>query len=263
MASRYDIGPILTEYLFRIWYRMVNKFDRKGEVVFMNYGYCNGKTTTDLHPDQEENRTCIQLYDQLVEGVDLKGKQVLEVGSGRGGGLSFLTKKYQPIMATGIDLDRTAVSFCNKSHGSSSLKFVHGNAENLPIEDNSIDVIINVESSHRYENMKAFLSEVKRVLRPGGSFLITDFRHNDNIEKFYREINNSGLNKIFDVLITPQVVQALTQDDHRRRQLVSRLVPWGLRRTALDFAGVIGSNTYESFAAGKWTYFNYHFTKDH
>ena len=36
------------------------------------------------------------------------------------------------------------------------------------------DYVINVESCHRYENIGQFLKEVRRVLRPGGFFLVTD-----------------------------------------------------------------------------------------
>lgn len=262
MAKWNQRRALFTDYVFRLWYRIVNRLDRNGEVVFMNYGFCNGIPTTGINQNQEVNRTSIQLYDQLVNGIDLKDKHLLEVGSGRGGGLAFLSKKYQPNSATGIDIDKSAINFCNKNHRHLGLRFMRGNAQKLPLDDNSMDVIINVESSHRYLDMKVFLSEVKRVLRPGGAFLITDFRQENNLEHFYDAINNSGLIKVLEVLITPFVVAALAQDDERRRGLVERLVPWGLRKPALEFAGVIGSNTYRSFETGRWTYFNYHFKKE-
>ena len=60
------------------------------------------------------------------------------------------------------------------------LDFVHGDAENLPFPDESFDAVINVEASHIYPHFDRFLSEVKRVLRPGGHFLHVDFRNRDN-----------------------------------------------------------------------------------
>ena len=262
MARWFESRPFFTEFLFQSWYWFVNTIDRNGEVVFMNYGFCNGIPTPDLQPEQEPQRTCIQLYDQLVEGIDLKGKTLLEVGSGRGGGLAFLSHRYQPTMATGIDLDKTAISFCNRNHGHNALKFLHGNAQQLPFEDNSVDVVINVESSHRYPNMKAFLAEVKRVLRPGGTFHMTDFRYEHQLNEFNLILESSGLRKIAEKLITPYVVEALKQDDPRRRELIQRLAPRLFRKTALEFAGVVGSKTYRSFESGRWSYFNYHFTKE-
>lgn len=261
MARSAEFRNSVIDIIFRVWYRIVNKLDRKGEVVFMNYGYCNGKPFVDLHPHQESDRVCIQLYDQLVQGVDLHKKDILEVGSGRGGGLAFLSNKYKPTKATGVDLDKTAIKFCNKTHGSESLNFLQGNAQKLPFEDNSMDVVINVESSHRYENMKEFLSEVKRVLKPGGSFLITDFRYNNQLKDFFNDLDTCGLQKIADTLISPFVVESLRRDDPRRRDLVRRLVPRVLQKQALDFAGVIGSPTFQAFEDGRWSYYNYHMTK--
>lgn len=261
MAAWKGLRLGITEFVFRLWYRIVNKLDRKGEVVFMNYGFCNGVPTVDLPPEQESNRLGIQLYDQLVSGVDLEGKEILEVGSGRGGGLAFLTNRYQPIRAVGMDLDKTAIRFCNKYHGTHQLSFLQGNAQKLPFDDNSMDVVINVESSHRYESMKSFLSEVKRVLKPGGSFLITDFRYDTDLKEFIEDLENSGLKKIKEAIISPFVVESLKKDDARRRDLVQRLVPGLLRKPALEFAGVVGSKTFEAFATGKWTYHNYHLVK--
>ena len=53
----------------------------------MNYGYLpdDRSTSLQLDPTDESDRLCIQLYEAVVSGVDLHGKEVLEVGSGRGG----------------------------------------------------------------------------------------------------------------------------------------------------------------------------------
>ncbi len=61
----------------------------------MNYGYLGSDDETfslELEPDDEKNRLSIQLYHFVVHEIDLKGQQVLEVGSGRGGGASFIAK---------------------------------------------------------------------------------------------------------------------------------------------------------------------------
>ena len=262
MAGWYERRLFFTKYIFRIWYKFVNRVDRKGELVFMNYGFSNGEPTPDLEPNEESNRTCIQLYDQLVKNSEIKDKHILEVGSGRGGGLAFLTQRYKPKMATGLDLNKTAISFCNKTHAHKGLKFHHGHAEKLPFEDNSMDIVINVESSHRYENMHAFLAEVKRVLRPGGSFLLTDFRYDHHLEKFKRDIQAAGMNIINNSLITSFVVEALKNDNSRRVELVKRLVPWFLHKHALEFSGVVGSRSYNNFESGRWSYLNYHLKKE-
>jgi len=50
-----------------------------------------------------------------------------------------------------------------------NLTFVEANAEELPFEDSSVDVLVNIESSHTYPDLGRFLHEAARVLRPGGA----------------------------------------------------------------------------------------------
>jgi len=251
------IIDLFVEGFFRSWYRFVNNADKKAEVVFMNYGFAEDTDNISLEAKDEPNRFPIQLYHQLVRAHDLQNKDILEIGCGRGGGLAFLTKLLQPLSATGIDLDPTAVEFCNKHWSKPGLSFIQGNAQQIPLPDNSFDVIINVESSHRYENLNLFLNEVRRLLRPEGVFLITDFRGHDQIPGLLEHFGGSGLEIIGEDIVTPQVVKALELDDNRRRYLVRTLVPKFLRRIALNFAGAKGSPTYRRFASGKWIYFNY------
>lgn len=255
------IVDLFVEGFFRNWYRFVNSTDKKAEVVFMNYGFADDDQKMPLDAKDEPNRFPIQLYHQLVKPHDLQNKDILEIGCGRGGGLAFLTKLLNPSSATGIDLDPTAVEFCNKHWSKPGLKFIQGNAQNVPLPDNSFDVIINVESSHRYEDLGQFLSEVKRLLRPGGVFLLTDFRGKNKMPALLEHFGGSGLEVISEDNVTPQVVKALELDDHRRRHLVRTLVPRFMHWIALDFAGAKGSPTYRRFAKGEWVYFNYQLKK--
>jgi SAM-dependent methyltransferase len=252
---------ILVEGFFRRWYRFVNNVDKKAEVVFMNYGFADDTAEMTLDSVDEPNRYPIQLYHQLVKAHDLENKDILEIGCGRGGGLAFLTKLLKPSSAIGIDRDPTAVDFCNKYWGKPGLSFIQGDAQCLPLPDDSFDVIINVESCHRYENMGLFLAEVKRLLRPDGIFLLTDFRTNQQMAELISQFNESGLVLTGNDNVTSQVVRALELDDDRRRNLVKNLVPRFLHRIALDFAGAKGSTTYHRFATGQWIYFNYFFKK--
>jgi ubiquinone/menaquinone biosynthesis C-methylase UbiE len=261
MRIKKYIKDLFVEGFFRKWYRFVNNVDKKAEVVFMNYGFAEDAIKMSLDPSDEINRYPIQLYHQLVRAHDLENKDILEIGCGRGGGLAFLSKLLKPASAVGIDRDPTAVEFCNRFWGKPGLSFMQGDAQSLPLPDNSFDVIINVESSHRYDDVNLFLGEVRRLLRPNGIFLITDFRKNDQMQILIDQFDGSGLELTGKIDVTPQVVKALELDDHRRRDLVRNLVPRFLHRIALDFAGAKGSNTYNNFASGKWIYFNYFFRK--
>jgi ubiquinone/menaquinone biosynthesis C-methylase UbiE len=243
------------DWLFRAWYWYISNIDKNAEVIFMNFGYSSPDEKVDLKPEDESNRYSIQLYQTLVSSVDLKGKSLLEIGCGRGGGLSFVAK-YFPLKSTlGVDLNERASKFSQKHYKIDGLSFMQGDAQKLNIENESFDAILNVESSHRYPDMKAFLGEVKRILRPGGHFLFTDFRYDYEMEELNKQIDDMGLKIIQKRTITPNVVIALELDDSRRRYLVKKLAPKILHKTALNFSGAIGSETYNFFASGKYEYF--------
>lgn len=257
--NRYQIR----QYLFKVWYGLVSKVDKKAEVQFMNYGYSCPDLKVDLGNKHEDNRYPIQLYHQIASKTSLEGKDIVEVGSGRGGGLSYLVDRFSPRSAIGVDLNPGAVDFCNKHYKAPGLSFTQANAEKLPFETNSQDIVINVESSHRYDSMSNFLSEVKRILKPGGLLLITDFRYRERMPHLTASFEESGLAKKLEEIITHKVVRALEKDDGRRRYLVKKLMPWYLHRTAYNFAAVKGSNTFNKFAEDKWLYFNYVYQKRH
>jgi ubiquinone/menaquinone biosynthesis C-methylase UbiE len=82
----------------------------------------------------------------------------------------------RPAAYTGLDLNPAGIAFCRKKHNLPGLDFVQGDAENLPFDDQSFDVVLNVEASHCYPRFPRFLAEVVRVLRRGGYFLYADMR---------------------------------------------------------------------------------------
>lgn len=236
----------------------MNTIDKKGEVLFMNYGYSNPDMPVNLEPEDEANRYSAQLYHLVGSAVDLKNKDIAEIGCGRGGGLSYITKVFSPASALGVDLDKQAIIFCSKQYTLKGIKFEQGDAQNLFfLEDNSVDAIINVESSHRYPDMNVFLKEVHRVLRPGGNFLYTDFRYAWEEQLLKQQLTDSGMNIIKEEMITEHVLSALKADDERKRRLVKKLAPAFIHSVALNFAGTVGSSTFNKFASHEFEY--YHF----
>lgn len=231
--------------------------DKDAEVLFLNYGFSNGDRSVALDACDEVNRYCIQLYQHLAATVDLRGKDVVEIGCGRGGGLSFVTKTFGPATALGIDLEAGAVDFCNRFHRRPGLSFRQGDAQDLSLDDACCDAVLNVESSHRYPDLPAFLAEVHRVLRPGGHLLLSDFRRRHHMPPFRRALAECGLVLRSEEEITANVAAALRQDDGRRRRLVGKLIPRFAQSLALNFAGTVGSPCYNRFSAHASVYMQY------
>ena len=245
------------ERMFKIWYWYVNKVDKNADILFMNYGYSSDDQEIPLDEKDEPNRYSIQLYHHLADATAIKNKDIVEIGCGRGGGLFYITSNFLPATAKGVELDKQAVAFCNSHYSLDGLMFLHGDAQNLKLEDNSCDVVINVESSHRYPDIKAFLEEVSRILRPGGYFLFTDFRNDYETEDIRKKLELNGMSVLKERFINKEVVAALELDDERRRKLVKKLMPKILHKVALNFAAAIGSETYNRFLLQKYIYFSY------
>jgi ubiquinone/menaquinone biosynthesis C-methylase UbiE len=207
-----------------------------------------------LDETDEPDRHWIQLYHHVAGAVDLGGRDVLEVGSGRGGGASYIKRCLKPRRMAGVDLSRHAVLLSRERHRVEGLEFHVGDAEQLPFDANYADAVVNIESSHCYPSFERFLAEVRRVLRPGGYFLYADFRSAENAEAWRNTLRSSGLALLRETDITANVVTALDLDNERKLALIERLVPRPLRASFLDFAAVRGSTLYEDFKSGSCTY---------
>ena len=206
------LSPSVKRTLIDVLYRLMTRLDRDGDMVFMNYGFAdhapNGGGVA-LRPEDERDRCCIQLYHHLAGEIDLEEKDVLEVGSGRGGGASYVARYLRPRSYVGMDRCAAAVAFSASQHAAPGLAFREGDAEALPFPDASVDVVLNVESSHGYGSLPRFFGEVRRVLRPGGRFLYTDHRAPHQLDAGRAEIAAAGFTIERETEITPNVLAAL------------------------------------------------------
>jgi SAM-dependent methyltransferase len=241
---------------WRLCYELLAARVRRPEWGFMNYGYAPDGPGPGIALEQrdEPDRLCIQLYAHAVEGVELAGTDVLEVGSGRGGGASYLARYGRPRSTTGLDLSASAVALCRRHRRAPGLRFVRGDAQAMPFADGSFDVVVNVESSHCYPSMEAFLAEVRRVLRPGGAFVWADLRGVDAVERLGGQLRASGLTVTAQRDITDQVLRAMRRDDARKTALVQAWIPRPFRRVFRPFAGLAGTRNFIGFERGDLRY---------
>lgn len=253
----FSLSPAIGVAVVRLWYRYLTHIDRNHEMTFMNWGYADKDPDAPfpaLEPRDESERYCIQLYQHLTTGVDLKGRDVLEIACGRGGGASFIARYLKPASLTGIDIAGRAIDFCNRHHDTAGLTFARGDAEALAFGRDSFDAVINVESSHYYRSMPRFLSEVRRVLKPGGWFLFADFRKREEMPALRRQLVEAGFEMVRETNITRNILRALEVDNNRKLALIHKRVPWLFRKAFKEFAGTPGSATYESFSEARWEY---------
>ncbi len=220
----------------------------------MNYGYDHPNLNLKLENNDEIERYPIQLYHYVASQSEIKNKIVLEVGSGRGGGASYIARYLKPLSIMGIDISKDAVDLCNDFYDVNNLDFSFGDAEDIPFPDNSYDIVINVESSHCYGSINKFLSEVFRVLKPGGFFLFCDFRTVEGIDKLYDQMGKSDLQFINRSDITDNIIQGLDNLSEYREKHIRESVPVWVRGLFKSYAGIKGTEIYNAFVDGEMQY---------
>lgn len=249
--------PVFRRLLWKPIYNFLAKKYAIKDWRFMNYGYESLENTSrlQLSAEDEAERYSAQLYHYLALEGDVAGKDMLEVGSGRGGGASHIKRYLNPKTMTGLDLAQNAVDFANETQQVERLKYIQGNAENLPFEDNSFDVVINVESCHAYGSVDKFLQEIKRVLHADGLFLCTDIRLNEQMRLLETQLKNSGMQLLREKDITPNVVKALILDTERKeKQIATNINNKVFAKAVREFAGIKGSEIHTSLKSGKREY---------
>ncbi|MBC8345566.1 MAG: class I SAM-dependent methyltransferase [Candidatus Marinimicrobia bacterium] len=256
-VSLLNFSPAIKRATWKWWYQRLAHRGRDTGWSFMNYGFTplNGSPKLELSPEDEQDRLFIQLYDYAASQTPMEGLSVLEVGSGRGGGASFVTRYHHPSEMTGLDYSQSAIELSRQLHKNvPNLQFIQGDAESLPFEDNTFDAVINVESSHCYGNMGAFVKEVARVLKPGGYFSWVALRERDMLAETKLAFNIPNLTPIHNESITTEVIQALDNIHERKMAMIAENVPKAIQSAFMDFAGVKDSQIYNAFQEGNAIY---------
>lgn len=227
-----------------------------GDTTTNNYGFAPA-------PGEHPQRFQHQMYRELLRRIEAKraltpGLTLLEVSCGRGGGLKALLDAAPGVFdATGLDVAASAIAFDRRTYGESDrLRFVEGSALDLPFDDASFDVLLNVEASNDYGDRPRFFAEVSRVLKPGGTFAYTDSFKAADVETMKRELAAAGFAADFTE-ITDNVAEACRLDSPRRRELIRRaplLTRLALGRQLENYAGVEGSGKYAKFVDGRRAY---------
>ena len=258
-----EMPALLRRPMWRIWHKLLNRFDKDNTVNFMNYGYegLNGHERLKLEKEDEYNRYCIQLYDHVVNSVELKNKKVVEVGSGRGGGAHYISRYYQPKEYTGVDISSSVIDFCNVSYAVPGLRFVEGAAEKIPVDDGTVDAVVNIESSRCYRSLNIFFSEVHRILNPDGHFLFADVTDNGRLEELREKLQICGFRIKKEINLTKNVARGLELDSGRREGMIQRKIPGWLKNIFAKFAATEGTDRYDAFRNGRFQYWSFVLTK--
>ena len=112
----------------------------------------------------------------MLDALPFDGSRVLELGCGKAEKTRTLaeTGRVAEILALEVDAIQHARNL--EVTDLPNVRFAHGGAEAIPAEDNSFDIVIMFKSLHHVpvEHMDTALSEIARVLKPGGLAWISE-----------------------------------------------------------------------------------------
>lgn len=102
----------------------------------------------------------------------VEGKDVLDIACGEGYGSAMLAHRARSVK--GVDIAGDAVAHASATYqGIHGLEFMQGNAAEIPLDDNSVDVVVSFETIEHHDRHREMLSEIRRVLRPDGLLVIS------------------------------------------------------------------------------------------
>lgn len=230
--------------------------------LFLNFGYApipgiREQAAVDL-PQHVINKPSVKLVLEVVGCCRIDDRWILDVGCGRGGTATVLDQFFRPRRIVGVDLSGRAVAVCRRQRLSCRSDFLQGDAERLPFPAASTDVVLNIESSQSYPNLRQFYAEVHRVLAGDGDFLYADVLPVERASDWIALLQTTGFRVEADRDITPNVLRSCDEVARQRMDAYTRSV----NAAVMDnFLGAPGSHVYEEMKAGRWTYRIVHLRK--
>lgn len=121
-----------------------------------------------------------ELRERAINSVDINNKVIADFGAGTGFISLEIAKKANIVFS--VDSSKNMLGELYRAAKDSNLNNIYpinGEVEDLPLFDDSIDLIFMNMALHHVENPDKAIKEIYRILKPGGKVIITDvLEHN-------------------------------------------------------------------------------------
>ncbi len=116
---------------------------------------------------------------RILEGLDLKGLKVLDIGCGTGGVAVSLAAEYGAARVIGVDVEDPVLTFARRRARERGLEgrveFIKVKPGPLPFAANEFDLVFSKDSMIHIPDKEALFADVMRILKPGGRFAASDW----------------------------------------------------------------------------------------
>lgn len=158
----------------RLVYELVYAWPASWHATTFNVGVAPVDPEILADPALARDASQIQLYAELFALAELDSDSwrqatVIEVAAGCGGGLLYLSKRYQPRRAIGIDVSAIAARRGRRL----GVDLRQGEATRLPFEDEQFDCFVCVDALNYFVE-EEFVREALRVLKPSGRLFLAE-----------------------------------------------------------------------------------------
>ena len=209
---------------------------------------------------------------KIFADVETEGKTILDLGCGLGGAMATLVKDHNAAFVRGVDTNKEVLQKAKKLIKQHSLenktKLSLIDEGPLPYPDNRFDIVHLTAVACHIESLKPFLSEVLRVLKPGGQLVGRDWfrvteENKSEYSKWNQMLRDKGL--IFHFIGEWIFINALQESGFSEIRIIDRTadivdlaqdeitrVTGPLKEKLTDALGVEG---YEQCV--NWTYLRY------
>ena len=137
-----------------------------------------------------EKTCCLSCGGAINHAKAQKAEVCVDLGSGRGNDVIRLAEEVgEEGYVYGIDISEGMIAKANvnlKKFEIGNAEILKADLENLPIDDNKVDVIISNCTINHATNKQAVWNEVYSILKPGGRFVVSDIYSTSPIADEYR-----------------------------------------------------------------------------
>lgn len=100
-----------------------------------------------------------------------KDLDVVDIACGEGYGSHLLSLVANKV--TGVDISKQTIEQASEKYKRDNLTFREGSASKIPVNDNSVDVVVSFETIEHHDLHQQMLGEIKRILRPNGILIMS------------------------------------------------------------------------------------------